>query len=41
MSFTFEIEDKEKYIVPKEPKYKFAITNLNKNIIVRKGRVAS
>jgi serine/threonine protein kinase len=36
MSFTFEIEDKEKYIVPKEKKYKFAITNLNKNIIYHK-----
>jgi serine/threonine protein kinase len=36
MSFTFEIEDKEKYIVPKETKYKFAITNLNKNIIYHK-----
>ena len=31
MSFAFEIEDKEKYIVPNETKYKFAITNLNKN----------
>ena len=36
MSFTFEIEDKEKYIVPKETKYKFALTNLNKNIIYHK-----
>jgi casein kinase II subunit alpha len=36
MSFTFEIEDKEKYIVPKETKYKFAIANLNKNIIYHK-----
>ena len=36
MSFTFEIEDKEKYIVPKETKYKYAISNLNKNIIYHK-----
>jgi casein kinase II subunit alpha len=36
MSFTFEIEDKEKYIVPKESKYRFALTNLNKNIIYHK-----
>jgi len=36
MSFTFEIEDKEKYIVPKETKYKYALTNLNKNIIYHK-----
>lgn len=36
MSFTFEIEDKDKYIVPKENKYKFALTNLNKNIIYHK-----
>jgi casein kinase II subunit alpha len=36
MSFTFEIEDKDKYIVPKETKYKFALTNLNKNIIYHK-----
>jgi casein kinase II subunit alpha len=36
MSFTFEIEDKEKYIVPKETKYKLAISNLNKNIIYHK-----
>jgi len=36
MSFTFEIEDKEKYIVPKETKYRFALTNLNKNIIYHK-----
>ena len=36
MSFIFEIEDKEKYIVPKESKYRFALTNLNKNIIYHK-----
>jgi len=36
MSFTFEIEDKERYIVPKESKYRFALTNLNKNIIYHK-----
>ena len=36
MTFIFEIEDKEKYIVPKETKYKLAITNLNKNIIYHK-----
>jgi casein kinase II subunit alpha len=36
MSFTFEIEDKDKYIVPKEMKYKYALTNLNKNIIYHK-----
>jgi len=36
MSFTFEIEDKEKYIVPKESKYRFALSNLNKNIIYHK-----
>jgi len=36
MSFTFEIEDKEKYIVPKETKYKLAIKNFNKNIIYHK-----
>ena len=36
MSFTFEIEDKEKYIVPKETKYRFALTNLNKSIIYHK-----
>lgn len=36
MSFTFEIEDKEKYIVPKESKYKFAISSLNKSIIYHK-----
>jgi casein kinase II subunit alpha len=36
MTFTFEIEDKEKYIVPKEIKYKFALTNLNKSIIYHK-----
>jgi casein kinase II subunit alpha len=36
MSFTFEIEDKERYIVPKETKYRFALTNLNKSIIYHK-----
>jgi len=36
MSFTFEIEDKERYIVPKESKYRFALSNLNKNIIYHK-----
>jgi casein kinase II subunit alpha len=36
MSFTFEIEDKEKYTVPSETKYKYALINLNKNIIYHK-----
>jgi len=36
MSFTFEIEDKEKYILPKENKYKYANSNMNKNIIYHK-----
>lgn len=36
MSFTFEIDEKEKFILPKDNKYKFASSKLNANIIFHK-----
>jgi len=36
MSFVFEIDEKEKFILPKDNKYKFASSKLNPNIIFHK-----